>query len=254
MEHRFRCTQCGACCHGWLPLTITEAVAHAGRFPLAMVWMPVRKGAKAFETVGRFGPVVRLADRRDAALSIAPTLYQPPAEPCPYLEGDGRCGIHAEKPVRCRAMPFSALQAESEQRGFLTPRPGWSCDVRSDEAPVVYRDKHILDRAAYDAEAEALAAQTATIRAYAALVLKAAPTLIERLTKASLTPGGGKVIVGLSPLMSVDRSIDAADFAARQIPVLEERAARAATDPKLAEYHRQYQALAADLGRFRKAA
>lgn len=29
MEQRFACTACGAHCHGWLPLTLGAAVAHA---------------------------------------------------------------------------------------------------------------------------------------------------------------------------------------------------------------------------------
>lgn len=48
MEHHFRCTACGKCCYGQLPLTLADAFAHAERFPLALIWTPLREGSKDY--------------------------------------------------------------------------------------------------------------------------------------------------------------------------------------------------------------
>jgi hypothetical protein len=48
MERRFSCTARGKCCHGLLPLTIGDALAHADTFPLVVMWTPVRQGGRSF--------------------------------------------------------------------------------------------------------------------------------------------------------------------------------------------------------------
>ncbi|MBV5335772.1 YkgJ family cysteine cluster protein, partial [bacterium] len=107
VERRFRCTACGACCRGELPLTLEEAFRHAHRFPLAMVWTPIKPGGKSHELATRLGTSVRLAGKKDAGVFIVPTAYVPAALPCPALADDGLlCSMHEDKPLRCRTMPF----------------------------------------------------------------------------------------------------------------------------------------------------
>lgn len=229
MERRFACTACGKCCHGALPLTIDEAVAHAGRFPLAVAWQPVRKGHKAFDVAARLGTVLRLRDKREVAVRVMPVAHLPPDAACPALGDDGRCTIHAAKPLRCRAMPFFAARDEADQADLLIPRPGWACDT-SEAAPVVYRDKTILDRADFDGERRALLAQAVVIKAYADKLAATTPGLLEGLGRAVLKPVGGEVVVGFASLLRTLPEVDRGAVARAQLPVLAEFADKAEGD------------------------
>jgi Fe-S-cluster containining protein len=239
MEQRFACTACGACCHGWLPLTLDDAVEHVGRFPLAMVWTPLRQGARAFAHTARLGTTVRLRDRKTLAVVIAPTAYIPPSFPCPELQGDGRCGIHVDKPSRCRAMPFYPYREEADQADMLIPRKGWACDT-SAAAPVVYRDRRIVERADFDREHDQLQRQAPALRGYAEYALKYMPWILDSLTAAAARPAAGGVVTSLSSFLTAARRPDTAALAARQEPVLAAFAARTAGDPELVDYHRNY--------------
>ncbi|MGE5503216.1 MAG: YkgJ family cysteine cluster protein, partial [Actinomycetota bacterium] len=167
---RFACTACGRCCYGWLPLTVDDALAHAHRFPLAMVWTPVRQGHKAFALTARLGTTIRLPGRREAAVRIIPVAYLPPSQACPELAADGRCAIHADKPLRCRTMPFFPYAEEADQAEMLMPRKGWACDV-SEAAPVVYRGKEIVERGDWEAERTALKQAVPVLRRYGEALL-----------------------------------------------------------------------------------
>lgn len=239
MERRFHCTACGKCCHGVLPLTLEDALEHAGRFPLAMMWMPVPKGKKAFAPAERLGVTLRLRDRRTAAVHIVPAAYLPAGFACPALGPDGLCGIHDTKPLRCRTMPFYPFREEQEQADLLVPRAGWLCDI-SAAAPVVYRDRAILDRGDFDRERAALERQAPMMRSYAAYVLKYTPWVLDALTTAAAKPAGASVFTSLSSFLTATRRADAAELARRQLPVLTDHAARTAGDPALAEHHRNY--------------
>lgn len=239
MERRFACTACGKCCHGWLPLTLKDALAHAGRFPLAVVWTPVRQASKAFPATAALGLTVRTRDRKTLAVRIAPTAYIPPAMPCPALTPDRLCGIHAEKPSRCHTMPFFPYQDESDQAALLVPRAGWDCDT-SEAAPVVYRDKKIVDRADFDGERKELVGQAATLRAYGEWLASAVPGLIDDLARAALKPGGGHVAVSFASLLRRLDAVDTAAVAQAQMGVLAEFSAKVADQPPFAEYHANY--------------
>jgi Fe-S-cluster containining protein len=238
MERRFRCTACGKCCYGWIPLTLDDAVAHAARFPLAMVWTIVPQTARAFGLTATLGLSVKLAKRRRAAVLIAPTAYLPPEWPCPELTATGQCAIHEHKPARCRAMPFYAARDEQDQADGLAPRKGWACDT-SAEAPVVYRDRRIVDRAAFDAERGALLAQAPAMRTYGEYVLKYMPWVTDTLEAMALKPGGN-LVMGLSSFLTATREPEAQAIATQQLPLLDDFAARTSGLPQLAEYHRNY--------------
>lgn len=165
MERHFQCTACGKCCFGWLPLTIKDALAHAGRFPLAVVWTPVKPASKAFDVTTKFGITVRTRDKKQLAVRIVPTGYIPPSMSCPALTSDNLCGIHTDKPSRCRTMPFFPYREESNQADLLVPRAGWDCDT-SPMAPVAYRDKAVVDRVDFEHERDELRNQASVLRAY----------------------------------------------------------------------------------------
>ena len=244
-EQHFACTLCGQCCHGWLPLTLEETLVHAGRFPLAIVWTPVPQGARAFELTAQLGTSLQLPNGKRAAVSIMPIVYIPRSMACPALL-DNRCAIQDSKPLRCRAMPFYAYRREDDQGDGLIPRKGWACDT-SEQAPLVYRDRRILDREGFDAERAALIAQAPELRAYAETTLKLHPTLLGRLQAVMQKPSGDGLVVGFSSFIRRHRSYDRIDFARRQHPVLMAFAERTAQDRQLATYRDYYREAASEL-------
>lgn len=238
MDRRFNCTACGKCCFGWLPLTLNDALSHAARFPLALVWTPVPQGTRAFALSARLGTTIRLRNRKQIAALITPTAYIPPSFPCPELTADGLCGIHANKPLRCRTMPFYPYREEQDQADLLVPRKAWACDT-SVAAPVVYHNKAIVERADFDRERRELLEQAATMRAYADYVLKYMPWIIDSLGAIAQQPGGN-VITSLSSFLTAIRQFDAVALAAQQLPVLKGYVARTSGVPELLEYQRNY--------------
>ncbi len=235
MERRFACTVCGKCCYGWLPLSITDALSHAHRFPLAVLWGTVRQGAKAFDLTEKLG--IRL-DKK-TALRITPIAYLPPSFQCPALGEDMRCTIHEEKPVRCRTMPFSADREMSDQADLLIPRSGWLCNTQPD-APVVYRDGKIQDATDFNRERQVLQDQATTIQSYAAFLLKSAPSLKAQLDKQAKRPAGGQIVLKILPLLRKVADFDLAFFAARQALVLKDILARLPETPEFNEYRKSY--------------
>jgi Fe-S-cluster containining protein len=248
-EQRFACTACGKCCFGWLPLTLEEAFAQAGRFPLAMAWTPVPRNTRAFDLTAQFGTTVHLPNRKQVAVLIAPTAYLPSSFPCPALSEEGLCAIQADKPLRCRTMPFYPYRREEDQADMLVPRKGWVCDV-SEHAPVVYRQRRIVDRADFDGERAALLAQAPVLRAYADTLLRLYPAVMAQLLAATRNPAKGSFVTGFASFLRHGRQDDAIGFAKQQHPVLIDVEARTTGTPKLAEYCAFYRQSAAELAWF----
>lgn len=246
MEQRFSCTACGKCCYGWLPLTLKDAVANAGRFPLAMVWTPVRPTAKSFDLASRLGTTLRLRNRKTVAVLIVPTGYLPPTYPCPALQADNLCGIHADKPSRCRTMPFYPYREEKDQADLLIPRKGWLCEV-SAAAPAVYRDHAIVERADFDRERADLIEQAPVMRTYADYVFKYMPWIADNLATLVTKPNAGNLVTSLSSFLTATRRPDAAALAAAQAPLLHALAERTRDDPALTDYHRNYSGWAKEM-------
>jgi Fe-S-cluster containining protein len=248
MERHFACTACGKCCYGWLPLTLADALAHVGRFPLILVWNTLRPGGKAFDITARLGTRLRIGKNKEVAIGITPTAYIPPSFPCPALKVDGHCAIHAEKPSRCRTMPFSPYREEDDQTDLLVPRTGWACDV-SAVAPVVYRDKAIIGRDDFDREAAALRDQAPFLRRYADWMLDAVPELALEVRKMALKPAGGQVLVNFATLLPRLPKVDPIAFARCQAPIMQDFAARTASNSALTDYTRRYRECAAEYER-----
>lgn len=239
MERRFHCTACGKCCFGWLPLTLKDALTHAGRFPLGVVWTPVRQVSKAFDVTAKLGITVRTRDKKRLAVRIVPTAYIPPSMPCPALTSDNLCGIHAEKPSRCRTMPFFPYREEGDQADLLVPRAGWACDT-SPAAPVVYRDKTVVGRAEFDLERKELLEQAPILRTYGEWLMATVPGMIDNLARAAMKPGGGHVAVSFASLLRRLGDVDQGAIAQAQLAMLGDFTAKVADQPALAEYHRNY--------------
>jgi Fe-S-cluster containining protein len=248
MARHFHCTECGRCCKGWLPLTLDDALLHAGRFPLAVIFSPLRQGASLFDHTARLGARVTLANGKQLAVRIAPTAYIPPSQDCPELAEDGRCKIYDARPSRCRTMPFSPYRGEDGQDDLLVPRDGWECDV-SEAAPIVYRDGKILDRSDFNFEADALQRQPRVLGPYADWLLQSVPTLRKELANVSKKRLGGHVVVSFVSLLPRMPDVDAVAFAGRQLPVLRKFLDLTAGKPAHRDYHRRYRDYADELAR-----
>ena len=232
-----RCTACGKCCYGQLPLSLKDAVANMDRFPLALMWTTVRPGAKSFDLTARLGTTVNLSKRKKVAVQITPVSYIPTSLACPVLASDGRCDIHATKPARCRTMPFYPYRDESDQADLLVPRPGWLCETDA-QSPVVYRDKHIVERADFDRERKELVEQAPILRAYSERLMSNAPNVKAAIEAAAKKPRGGTVMLNFSAIVARLENLNLTTFATKT-----------ETLPDAADYHRYYQDTAAGMER-----
>lgn len=221
----------------------------ADRFPLAMTITPVKPGTRGQTVVEQIGASVVFPPKKRFSLLVTPVSFIPPSMPCPELRPDNLCGIHAHKPIRCRTMPFYAYKDEDHQTDMMIPRSGWLCDT-GETAPVVYRDRRIVDRADFEAERHALIEQATAIRRYVDLLLKHSPMMLARVSKASQSSPMGRVVVSFVSLLRYDRSQDLLDFARRQAPVLEDWERRTSGNSKFSEYNTYYREALSDLRRY----
>lgn len=245
MSFRFACTACGKCCSGWIPLTIGDAVAHAGHFPIAVVWTPVRRSDRSFDRVRKLFASFRAPSGEHIGLRVVPTAYIPPQFPCPQLDAEGLCSIHETKPDRCRTMPFFPMRDEGDQASMLVPRAGWDCDT-SPSAPVVYEDGRILCRDDFDRELAVMRSESRVIAEYAKRVLASSKQMAGILAQTSGIVGGN-VVLGFSTLLKTMPDIDVADVARRQLPMLRVFAEKTAAEPQLAAYHQRYKVWADEM-------
>lgn len=221
MGGRFACTACGKCCHGQLPLTLPDALKHADKFPLAVLWTPLRKGSKDFPLVSRLGVSVPMPKHPGLAALVVPTAYIPPQLPCPALGSDMLCKIHDDKPLRCKTMPFYPYREERFQAELLKPRKDWECDV-SDTAPVVFDGQHILQRNDFDQERQEIEAEHPKIQMFANHQFKYNPMLATVLAKEATKPHPGQIVSSLSSFIVGARIGNAKEIAQRQLQVLAE--------------------------------
>jgi len=246
MEPRFSCTACGKCCHGWLPLTLKDAVAHAGRFPLAMVWTPVRANARSYELATRLGATVRLPNRKTVAVLIVPTAYLPTAFPCPELREDGLCGIHDDQAV---ALPHHALLSLPRGEGPgrpADPAQGLAMRHLGGGAGRLQQSRHPRSWD-FARERDDLRDQAPVIQRYADYVLKYMPWIVDELAKLAAKPTGGNLVTSLSSFLTATRRPDAVDIAAAQAPLFRAMAERTKDDPALRDYHRNYSGWAKEM-------
>ena len=136
-------------------------------------------------------------------------------------------------------MPFSAYRDDKDQDDLMIPRPGWVCDT-TDQAPVVYRDKSIIDRQDFEDERQQLVRDAAILKPYAEWLLDSVPSLRMELQKVAMKPAGGRVLVAFSTLIPRLPKVDIYALAEKQIPVMKAFAERTAGDPGLANFHQRY--------------
>jgi Fe-S-cluster containining protein len=123
---RFRCTACGECCRRLRAAVTDRDVERLVRF--------TRKGAEelvewldpdSVDMTGEPESFVELAEgRRLMALKQR-------AGACLFLTQDGRCSVHAARPLDCRQYPFDVIGAEPSREIRLLPLADW-CAFQSD--------------------------------------------------------------------------------------------------------------------------
>jgi Fe-S-cluster containining protein len=246
---RFSCTACGKCCYGLLPLTIDEAMAHAGTFPLAISITPVKPNARGQSVAKEIGASLAISKKASLFLIVTPVSFIPLSLPCPELASDNKCSIHEDKPLRCRTMPFFPYNDESHQAGMLVPRKGWLC-ATGDDAPLVYEEQKILDRGDFDNELNALKKQAPELHRYVGLLLQHSPGHLARVMKAAQTPVAGRVIISFLSLLRYNKQYDLPGFAAQQYPVLQDWEHKTAHNVTQKEFHTYYRESRNELERY----
>lgn len=239
MALHFACTSCGKCCYGQLPLTVKDALVHAGRFPLAMLWTPLRKASKDFPMVSRLGVSVPLPKHPGLAALVVPTSYIPPVMPCAALGPENLCTIHANKPTRCKTMPFYPYRDERFQAEVLKLGKGWECDT-SERAPIVFENGKLTQRADFDEERRDLEEQVPLIRQFATYSFKYNPLLSASLAREAAKPQPGQVVTSLSSFLVATRNPDSRAIARLQEPVLAAYKEKTANRREFLQYHTQY--------------
>lgn len=247
-EQRFACTACGLCCYGMLPLSIEEALKWADTFPLAMSATPLKPGTRGYATKD-VAITFSAGSKKPIQLIVTPVAFIPPAMPCPKLADDGLCLIHEEKPQRCRTMPFYAYKDEDSQRDMLVPRPGWKC-ATGDDAPVVYRDRQIVDRTEFQRERDMLKGKYSVLQRYVDTLSRYDPAFSMRVQTAAKAAVPGRVIVGFVSWLRQNKELDVLDFARRQYPILREWLEKTSGDPRAAQFASYYSEAMRDLDRY----
>ncbi|WP_175883901.1 YkgJ family cysteine cluster protein [Burkholderia sp. BCC0044] len=213
------CNTCGRCCNSAPTLSLRELFRHRHRFvgALTIRRVPKRRIGERWQAGGREHALD--ADDVAAADALADRLFHrgggvqgewlaltlqgydyPSLGRCAALADDGRCGVHANKPSICGAVPLDPMLPDRLQARVLAARRddaawlGANCIVEAGREqsanessfpiPLVTAGQ-IADRAALDAHRDALVFERAVWR---------------DAVFASLTSGGQDVHAALSRL------------------------------------------------------
>ncbi len=239
-DYRLACNACGRCCNSAPTLSLRELFRHRNRFVGALTIHRVPKW--------RIGERTRMAgheqalDANDvaAADALADRLFHrsvvngewlaltlqgydyPSLGRCAALADDGRCGVHANKPSICGAVPLDPMLPDRLQSRVLAGRReetawlGANCIVGADDVtasvettpaiPLVTAGQ-VADRAALDTFREALVFERAVWRdAVFASLIDGGPHV--RAALARLAPGG-YLTMSIVPVLFAVASISA---------------------------------------------
>jgi Fe-S-cluster containining protein len=177
---RFACTACGKCCNRSPEVELSEAAGLADVFVFRLMFrlytLPGAPEGRGQGSAELFHQKRRLLSAH-AARSYSKKVLRDgrPAERVHYLMisalalgtreaacaalVNGRCGIYDRRPLGCRAVPFHYSRPDAlsnDDFDAFVSTPGYLCDV-SEDAPVVLDGGRIVDAAARDARAGALA-------------------------------------------------------------------------------------------------
>ena len=100
------CRQCGKCCHNSTDLYIT---------PYDLFGIALHLGKTTEEVVEQYCELVYGHTTGFPFIRIKPV---PPYNSCPFAAG-GKCGVHENKPVICRAYPLARLTRGDGEIGYF---------------------------------------------------------------------------------------------------------------------------------------
>lgn len=222
-DYGLACHACGRCCNSAPTLSLRELFRHRHRFvgALAIRRVPKRRIGER----SRVGSREHVLDADDvvAADALAHSLFHraagmgdewialtlqgydyPSLGRCAALADDGRCGVYADKPSICGAVPLDPMLPDRLQARVLAARRddamwlGANCivDAQQDatfvEAPSaipLVKSGQVVDRAALDAFRDALVFERAVWRdAVFASLIDGGAQVSEALSRVS--PGG----------------------------------------------------------------
>lgn len=230
------CNACGRCCNSAPTLSLRELFRHRHRFvgALTIRRVPKRRIGERWQAGAR--EHVLDADDVAAADALADRLFHrgdgvqgewlaltlqgydyPSLGRCAALADDGRCGVHANKPSICGAVPLDPMLPDRLQARVLAARRddaawlGANCIVEAghvrsaDESvfpiPLVTAGQ-VADRAALDAHREALMFERAVWRdAVFASLADGGPGVSHALAR--LAPGGYLTVSIVPVLLAV---------------------------------------------------
>ncbi|MDN7522204.1 YkgJ family cysteine cluster protein [Burkholderia orbicola] len=230
------CNACGRCCNSAPTLSLRELFRHRHRFvgALTIRRVPKRRIGERWQAGGR--EHVLDADDVAAADALADRLFHrgggvqgewlaltlqgydyPSLGRCAALADDGRCGVHANKPSICGAVPLDPMLPDRLQARVLAARRddaawlGANCIVEAghvrsaDESvfpiPLVTAGQ-VADRAVLDAHRDALAFERAVWRdAVFASLTDGGPGVSHALSR--LAPGGYLTVSIVPVLLAV---------------------------------------------------
>ena len=130
-------------------------------------------------------------------------------------------------------------RGEDDQMDLLTPKAGWACDT-SESAPVLYRDKTIIEREEFAMERAQVLSDAKVLKPFAELMLDSQPSLRMELTKTAERPMGGTLIVSFSPLVKRLGHVNIFELAAKQVPVMEDFVRQTHDDDQAKAEHQRY--------------
>jgi Fe-S-cluster containining protein len=134
MSFSFACTQCGKCCKSGGPaLSIDEIFKYQDVFVSGLYWAAQHVSDDETTTFDD-GSRVSSADLSNHLASLCGTFLKrgrgktyplvypavtgydlAPGNPCSALNDDNTCRLHADKPERCRSVPFDPVLPEALQ-------------------------------------------------------------------------------------------------------------------------------------------
>lgn len=185
LEHRFACTQCGACCNRSPEVELSEAAALSDVFVFRLMFrlyhLPrnlsgyLQTPGAGVDSAEMFYESKRLlaafaarqhsskrgiggkAVEHSSYLTISALTLDTGAGACTALSA-GRCRIYERRPLACRTLPFHYSRPEAaaqrELEAFVAT-PGYGCDT-SAGAPVVVDQGGIVDSESRRARSAAL--------------------------------------------------------------------------------------------------
>ena len=169
-------------------------------------------------------------------------------------EGRWSLSLPADATLYLLAAEFGERPAALERLGeeIRVPECGRLDFVARWPPPCSIRVKAAHAGEDFDFERRELVEQASTLRAYADALLAKAPNVAATLETMAKKPGGGRMVLNFTAIVSRLPQFDMATFARQQIPVLTEFAQKTAGISEMAEFHQYYSDNATGMERFLK--